>query len=216
MSQGYVTVVTNKDPWPDLARVLVQSLRGAVVDVVGVNCEIPGLTNRRIDVEQTLDHHVWYAKMLACATTGLDIAAYIDADSVATSRVGWLLEQAQTCEGLPLLPKHPTDPKNCGGVCAALSVYRQTTPYLHASVIAFNESCRAFFWEVFEVAKDLHRRGILVPVGDETLVNVLTWKHGGTQYLPVIDPYYSVPNQTACTLHGCKDPDQARKVLELL
>jgi hypothetical protein len=201
--------------------------------------EIPGLVVRCLAGG---GRHIAYLKLTAlldALDSGVRAGVYLDADHVPTPEVDRLFAAA-TAAGpageLPLLPRHPRDlgDEVNGALMAELGVAAKSMPYAHSCAMGFGPACRAFLAECDAVARGCERRGAHPPVVDETIVNVLLWRHGATRQLPSAnlphrlfeswlagrlaeDPeflsrYAGHPWQAA-TFHYCKDPARARAML---
>src|SRR5262249_3110487 len=68
-----------------------------------------------------------------------------------------------------------------------LGVAAKSMPYVHTCVLGVAPTCRPFLAECDAVARDCERRGVPVPVVDETIVNVLLWKWGATRQIPSVN-----------------------------
>ena len=211
-----------------------------------VDCEpepgfgAPGLVVRRMAGG---GRHIAYLKLAAlldALDSGVKEGVYLDADHVPTPEVDRLFQAATAAEHageLPLLPRHPRDlgDEVNGTLMAELGVAQKSMPYAHSCAMGFGPACRAFLAECDEVARGCERRGAHPPVVDETIVNVLLWKHGATRQLPSAnlphrlfeswlegslagDPEllsrYAGHPWHAATFHYCKDPARARWMLD--
>jgi hypothetical protein len=189
--------------------------------------------------------HIAYLKLAAlldALDAGVEAGVYLDADHVPTPEVDRLFAAATATElagGLPLLPRHPRDlgDEVNGALMAELGVARKSMPYAHSCAMGFGPACRAFLVECDAVARDCERRGAHPPVVDETIVNVLLWKHGAARQLasanlphrlfeswlsgslegdPEFLSRYAGHPWQAATFHYCKDPARARWMLETM
>ena len=105
-------------------------------------------------------------------------------------------------------------------------------PYVHMPRVIFSEGCIPFLQE-WDAA--CMQYGDLAICHDETVFNVLMWKHGLCDwYINLCDPYYALAYDYLnggieahlwhgyknwigkidfYTFHGCKNPEEARSIL---
>ncbi|HEV7518814.1 MAG TPA: hypothetical protein VGR07_21160 [Thermoanaerobaculia bacterium] len=226
-----------------LSEVLVHGLArfsSRPVVVFGVDVDVdydsPNLIKRRIESGGL---HIAYLKLRAILESGVEHGVYLDADNVPNQGVDALFAAPPEVGAYPLLPRHPRDlgDEVNGGLMGQLGVQAKSMPYVHSCTLAFAPACREFLAECLAVARDCDRRGDHPPVVDETIVNVLLWKHGATRYLPscniphrfferYLDGTYADDPEFAArfrgypyhfhTFHYCKDPERAASMLARL
>ena len=225
-----------------LLRVLIDSVEAfstRPIIAYGINADLPWpetpqLITRRIDARprwwrSTFQiREVWRLKSRAIFESNLSRGVYVDSDSVLNRGIDQLFDWSARVGSYPLCPRHPQDPDNQQHEMRELGVTAKSMPYVHAHVI-FAASCRPFLeeWD-----RECERLAPSAPVGDETVLNVLLWKHGARDYLPAYDPYFATIDDfyagrppahygPECDVrplifHGCKDPLEARTMLERL
>jgi hypothetical protein len=232
-----------------LARVLAEGLAAfshhpLVLYAIDSDPAEPDLGSPRLVVRRVegAGRHIAYLKLavlLDALDSGVARGVYLDADHVPTPAVDRLFEMARDPGELPLLPRHPRDlgDEVNGALMAELGVKTKSMPYAHSCAMGFAPPCRPFLAECDAVARERERRGSHPPVVDETIVNVLLWKHGATRQLPSAnlphrlleswlagrleeDPEFQVRYAghpwEAATFHYCKDPARARAMLRAI
>jgi hypothetical protein len=108
-----------------------------------------------------------------------------------------------------------------------LGVKEKSMPYIHAHML-FSYKCMDFIKEWYNLCLSY---GVYACNFDETILNVLFWKYGIHDYVNVYDPYFESirayeKNEEPegykglkidyYMFHGCKNPVDARKVLNKL
>lgn len=207
----YVTVITDNAPWPELAEVLADSIER--------HSDYPLVIRRMGEFPiPDIEHQNWYGKWFAAADElrETDKVVYLDADCVATENVDCLMDQQP--KGYPLFPVHPNHPVNDHSEAYAKMIHavgvQGVGEYVHAACFVADKSCAQWFDLAMRWAVELNRRGIIPPVGDETVTNLVRWRCGNTRYLPMIDPFWKNDHAgMVCVWHGCKEPMEARKLI---
>jgi hypothetical protein len=203
---------------------------------VDIDYDAPNLRKRRIE---SGGEHIAYLKLRAILDSGVEHGVYLDADNVPNRGVDALFAAPPEVGAYPLLPRHPRDLGDDvnGAFMERLGVTAKSMPYVHSCALAFSPACRAFLEECQRVSRDCDRTAEHPPVVDETILNVLLWKHGATRYLPscniphrfferYLDGTYEGDPEFAAryrghpyafhTFHYCKDPERARSMLDRL
>lgn len=219
MSVGYLTITTGAEPWPALTRVLRDALArfapGVPLDVCGINCDVPGLTTRRLDVP-AIGNYCWTVKPLVLLTSPWDETRYLDADCVPTPRISTL----PAASDAPLMPRHPNPPPVQSDVLGMVGARTQPAVYVHCDLIVTAKAHADFWEEVYGYCLEAQRHGVVPAFGDETVVNAIRARDGITAAMPFCDPYYGAFGRAeyanAIVWHGCKDPAEARGMLEAL
>lgn len=236
VNEGFVTFATSN--YFDLLKVTLDSAHQfstRPVIAYGINADIPfeaadypRLIKRRLDVDLS-KVHIFFIKVRIILESGLDYGVYIEADDILNKGVDTLFDVCKTIENYPLCPLHPKDPENQYQIMKLMGVTHKSMPYVHAHIL-FSYTCRAFLQEWYDACL---KYGRMAPNFDETILNVLLWKHGACKYVPVYDPYfesikawrekripyehgYSQSDIRYYMLHGCKNPAQAAYILEQL
>jgi hypothetical protein len=205
--------------------------------VYGINADIPFSTQeypllikRRMDVDLTQEH-IFYVKPKVIYHANITNGVYIEADDVLNENVDTLFEICPIVKNIPFCPIHPQDPQNQQAVMQAMEVIAKTTPYVHAAHVIFTSSCLPFIQEWYQNCLAF---GHLGQNYDETVLNVLLWKHKATECVGAFDPYYGslqaylqgrLPTEHGYTpahhvsfhtLHGCKDAQQSAEIFQVL
>lgn len=206
------------------------------VVVYGINCDIPfcqekfpRLIKRRINNNRFTEGHpsICYMKFPIIYESNIKYGVYIEADDIANVGVDSLFDQARRVQKFPLCPIHSDDPSNQEYIMKFLRVAYKTNPYVHGHIV-FSKECFNFLKECYGVCLKI---GDVGANWDETVLNVMLWKYKVKNwYLPLYDPFYTTVNnylkgKFSCVrfekinyfmLHGCKDPQKARRVLQKL
>jgi hypothetical protein len=236
-AEGFVTFATEN--YFPLLRVLLDSVKAFSMRPIiayGINCDIPFseqeypmLIKKRFDIDLSRES-IYFQKPHIILDCGLQYGVYVEADDILNQDVDQLFEWAKKINKYPLCPKHPQDPNNQTAIMARMGVYQKSMPYVHGHVI-FAQSCMPFVKEWYDLC---YQYGMQAPNYDETILNILLWKHNAHEYAPIYDPYFeSITNyyNNTCPeqhgykktdklyyfmFHGCKDPVQARQLLDQL
>lgn len=238
MTEGFVAFADRK--FVPLLGVLIDSVltfSDRPIIAYGVNIDLPWaptprLTTRRIDAQRTWFRgpprvrDLWALKSRTILASGLRYGVYCDADAVVNKGVDTLFAASRDVGDYPLCPRHPQDPDNQAIEMRRLGVRCKSMPYVHGHLV-FSERCRPFLEEWNSLCR---RRAAAAPNADETLLNVLLWKHDATRHLPAYDPYFEQVERylrglplegydadTVCHIfHGCKDHARAAAILARL
>ncbi len=238
VEEGFVTFAT-KNYFP-LLQVLLDSVHyfsTRPIIVYGINDDIPftsqqypHMIKRRMDLNLKKES-IYYAKPQIILDSDIKYGVYVEADDILNEGVDSLFTTCRTIEQFPICPIHPQDPNNQLPIMQALRVNKKTMPYVHAHFL-FSESCKPFIKEWYDTCLTCHP---LKPANwDETILNVLLWKHENTKSIEIYDPSYPILDYLLVgkpypsyqkfypdhlhyyMLHGCKDPGLAKKILNKL
>ncbi len=191
---------------------------------VGVNEDIPfstqqypRLIKKRVDVDLKKES-VFNQKPRSILESGVDFGVYIEADDILIAGCDTLFAYAHRERPYPLCPTHGQDPNNQERLMEVLNVSEKSMPYVHGHVI-FSKQCMPFIKEWLDHC--LEYRDFAINA-DETILNVLLWKHQVTEQVPAYDPYYygslgpylkltpeaarQSPYSSWKMFHGCKNP----------
>ena len=196
MDCGFVTFADER--YMPLVEVLARGLLEVSdhpLEVFAIDCDAPtGYANvvpRRVALGTRDLWQVWYVKLLAALSSDFDAGVMIDADMVPNLHVDELVDLArQAVQSYPLCSAHPLDQRNQRNVMRELGVRRKSMPYVHATYL-FSAQCREFFRECRSVARSLTEKGIRPANADETLLNVMLWKHRVARQVNHYDPYFA-------------------------
>lgn len=223
-----------------LSEVLVRGLAHfstRPVVVYGINTDVdydaPNVIKRRIDCQ---DSQLYTIKFRILLDSGIEHGVYLDADNVPNRDVDRLFAACGQVGTYPLVPRHPSELGHLEGeLMAELGVRKQSMPFVHSCCIAFSHACKPFLQECDRVSQDLVRRVPDKIGGDEPVMNVLLWKINATRYLDSCNIHWRffdsyIDNSSSrnaeflhcyggypfCfyTFHYCKDPEQARHMLQ--
>lgn len=239
IEEGFVTFATaNYFP---LLKVLLDSHKafstrpivafGINADIPFGNEEYPLLIKKRFDVDLR-NENIFWQKPKSILYSEIRYGIVVEADDVLNDGIDNLFVQTRLIKNYPLATRHPSDPDNQQNIMKLLGVTKKTMPYVHGHVL-FSESCLSF---IQEWLKTCIKIGRFAAGHDETILNVLLWKHGATEQLDLFDPYYEFVEQyqkgylspalypeyqtlkaiNFYSFHGCKDPKKAREVLNTL
>lgn len=200
---------------------------------VGVNADIPfsqekypRLIKKRINLDNL--SFIFYQKPRIMLESGLKYGVYIEADDILNRGCDDLFEYARLEREYPLCPTHPNDPDDVFNIMEILKVNRKSMHYVHGHVI-FSHKCMPFIKEWYETC--LQYPHAPANHSDEIVLNVLLWKKGITEQVPLYDPWYeNVVNYLNATptvrdaspysywkmFHGAKDPRIAWQVFDLI
>lgn len=237
LEEGFVTFAT-KNYFP-LLQVLLDSIKafssrsiiayGINDDIPFSTTEYPFLIKKRIDVDLQKEH-IFCQKSRIIRDCNIKYGIYVEADDIVNKGVDSLFNFCKSIDQFPLCPIHPQDPNNQQSIMKLFKVTKKSMPYVHGHVL-FSYSCSSFINEWHSACQQHITK---CPAYDETLLNVLLWKHKATGYLDVFDPYFDsihaylenrIPTEHGYKafhnikyfmLHGCKDPKKAAELLQLL
>jgi hypothetical protein len=201
--------------------------------VVGVNADIPfsnekypNMIKKRVDADLN-KFSIFYQKPRIILESGLEYGVYIEADDILNSGCDNLFNFAYEEREYPLCPLHPQDPNNQQQLMKILGVTSKSMPYVHGHVI-FSYRSMPFIKEWYETSLKYANSA---PNFDETVLNVLLWKHNITEQVYTYDPwqgriveYMQLTSDEAMNppfcywymFHGCKNPKNAWEILQKL
>jgi hypothetical protein len=232
--EAFVTFATEN--YFSLLEVTIKSIHAFSIRPIiayGINADIPFDTNkyprlikRRIDEHAGLN--IYFQKFNIIIQSNVTYGIYIESDDIANYRVDDLFKQCRKIKAYPLCPIHPLDPQNQQQFMNLLGVKKKTNPYVHGHIL-FSAKCIPFLEECLNAARTMGTN--MGANWDETILNVMLWKHGVHDfYLPIFDPYYVLYEDylhdicpKGCfgvidyhLIHGCKDASVANAILEIL
>jgi len=201
-STGVVVFATPDEPYATLTRILAQSVlefTSMGVLIAGLGQSIPFRHPRVDSIPIFLSSYnlesIYYAKFEASLASPFDLSIQVDCDMVASPELSDLVDLADSRSLFPQAAQHPHDPDNQGRLMQLLSVSHKSQPYAHGTYL-YARNARPFLEECKSVGRWIRdrRRG---PFGyrpnnfDETILNVMLWRHGATgTLLPWFDPYH--------------------------
>ena len=196
----------------------------------GINADLPfseqkypRLIKKRLDT-YTAHGYIYYQKPRIIFESELDFGVYIEADDILIKGCDELFKYAHLERAYPLCPIHPNDVRDQQSLMQVLDIKQPSMHYVHGHVI-FSKQCMPFVREWYATCM---RYPHLAPNFDETVLNVLLWKHDITENVPTYDPYYLHAhqyitlnrNETAASpfrmFHGCKNPKEAWEIFSAL
>jgi len=224
---AYVSFVNNNQIYIDLMKTTIQSVIDFSKYKFIIYCiNIPNKVfedHDRIIIRNIDDTiaNIYYYKPFVIADAikkGLRSGYYIESDDVLTPIAdSYLYYHSFSIKNIPLSPIHPDDYIVPETDMKMLDIeLSKTQPYIHGHIL-FNSSCLSFIEEWFY---HCNKSNYLFKNADETVLNLMYWKYKcKNHYLNIIDPWYenfyskSIYKNTACTFHGCKDPNIQKKLL---
>jgi hypothetical protein len=233
IEEGFVTFATSN--YFSLLKVLLDSVKEfstRPIVAFGINDDIPFSTEeypflikRRIDLNLN-EICIYYQKPRVIAESNLLYGIYVEADDILNEGVDELFEVAKSLEEYPICPIHPVDVYGQDRIMQAMGVFDRSMHYVHGHVI-FSDRCKNFVQEWYDCCL---KYGHLGPHADESVLNVMFWKYGVTNYVPIYDPFYQcihhykegilidwLPSKVHYLMfHGCKDPVEAGQILDSL
>jgi len=220
---AYVSFITNNQPYIDLIKITIESVRLFSKYKFIVYCiDIPEGTIQPSDhlilryINNIKLPSVYYFKpfiILNAIEQGLESGYYIEADDVITPQCDSLFEKSKKLTDICISPIHPDEPYISQNYMSHIGVEHKTQHYIHAHVL-FRNTNYQFIKEWF--ANCLKSTGFC---WDETALNCTYWKYKCVNhFLDIIDPWYESfyvdeNTSTACTFHGCKNPIIQQKLL---
>ena len=234
-TNGYVTFVNNNPIYLELTNILVESVLNfsdKPIEVFAINFDYihssDRVISRRIDVQNENFATICYSKLYSTLNSSFDYGIQLDADFIITKDMDKLFEDAKKIIDKPLGSLHPSDPNNQKNIMDYLGVTEKSQPYVHATYL-FSKDCKPFFQECYDFSNWLYSKNIAPQNYDETIYNVMLWKHKSNSIVDCYDPYYAffldhnqketcgygwMENVNFYSCHGIKDPLFAKTILE--
>lgn len=239
IEEGFVTFATRD--YFSLLHVLLDSIKAfstRPIVAFGINADIPFSTEeypflikKRINGVPRSKGQIFTLKPRIMLESGLKYGVYVEADDIVTHLVDELFDICRTVDNYPLCPIHSINVSNQKNIMKLLGVSQKSMPYVHGHVV-FAHSCKPFIKEWYNICRaHIHRAFNF----DETILNVLFWKHKVTNYLGLYDPYakyitnyingtleeiymkkYNKPILGPYMFHGYKKPTASRRILNQL
>lgn len=166
--------------------------------VYGINTDLPFNTNkyprlikRRIDVDGEYSQLplIYFQKLNIILKSNINYGIYIEADDIVNYGIDSLFARCKDVDSYPLYPIHPRDPNNQSSIMHLLGVTKKSMPYVHGHII-FSQKCMPFLRECYDFC--CKYKGSIGANWDETVMNVMLWKHKVTDhYVPIFDPYFT-------------------------
>ncbi len=132
--------------------------------------------------------------LLKAFDLGIKDGVYLDSDSVCRRNVDDLISEIQNIDNYPLFTQGTYDIVMVDNkmnveepLMKYLNVEKRSMHYVQSNILVFSENCKEFLIEWKNICDDkmiLQNFNEWVPYQDETVVNVLLWKHGYTKHLP--------------------------------
>jgi glycosyltransferase involved in cell wall biosynthesis len=134
--------------------------------------------------------------LLKAFDMGVVEGVYLDSDSVVRYNVDDLMKYTKDVKGYPLLTRGVYDfilgPEGQYDVERPMMDYfgvkERSMPYVQSNIVVFTNECRQFMEDWKEMCDDetvLKNFKEWAPMQDETVVNVLLWKEGCKNHLPM-------------------------------
>lgn len=199
---GFSIFTTLDEPYLSLARVAVQSLLDFSehrIHVTAINGRLEWkherITTDSVRISRMDFERVCYVKTHSSLTSPFDQTLQMDADMIASPSIDEVFGLQPRNAVFPCGALHPFDPVNQLPIMKVLGVTAKTQPYVHATYL-FTATSLPFLMELKEVETwFLKRKRFHIkprPANfDETLLNVLLWKHRVVDaYTDAFDPYF--------------------------
>lgn len=234
MSEGYVTFVNNNKKYLSLLDTLIESVisfSDKKIEVFSINFDFEHSSNKvlskKINIVNENFANICYSKLYASFNSEFDYGIQLDSDFILTKKMDNLFSHIKQIGSLPLGSLHPNDPNNQTNIMSHLGVSTKTQPYVHATY-GFSNECKPFLEDCFKLSQDFQKKNIVPLNYDETILNVMLWKHNSNQWLDTYDPYYKLfiqrdfnkipdynwmKNINFYSCHGIKDPEYAKQIL---
>lgn len=204
----WVFVTTGNEKYMPVIEKLVQSINEFSkhkIIVYGVDCDVPFdspcLIKKRLSVPYHSEHDKWYWKQYACIESikeGYKHYVWIDGDVIVNYNIDTIEKYFDGVYQHPLSDIHVQE-EFVGfydngksqlfneRLCELYSVNKiYGTPYDHACLYIYDESCQSFFERIIEIYKktplDEYKKYLLW--NDEGIHNLLKWKHNSVKKLP--------------------------------
>ena len=248
VEKNYFVSFTTNNNYCELSEIMIKSLNNFSnykIILYCVDFDKPSYANnyknlicKRLDWNNKFN--IFYLKPLiildAITNMGVKNGIYIESDDIATKNIDNLFKECERISDYPLCPIHPCDPNNQQNVMDKMNVSKKKTmPYIHGHVV-FTDKTKLFIKEWCDTCIKLGNR--TCANWDETILNVLFWKHKINDYINYIyDPYYSyiddpdilnwgcyidikkkynteVSFNKIYMFHGCKNKEVSMRILE--
>jgi hypothetical protein len=238
MKEGYVVFVNDNEIYLSLLDTLIESIllfSTRPVEVFSINFDYrhssSKVLTKRINLSNVNYGTICYSKLYATLNSSFEYGIQLDCDFIITEKMDLLFETTKTVGEFPLASLHPKDPCNQKNVMDYLKVDKKTQPYVHATYL-FSEKTKPFFEQCYNLSQELLLKGITPVNWDETILNVMLWKHECKGLW--VDPYdiyweifvdgknwesngYPLDfNLNFYSCHGLKDPKKAKLILKNL
>lgn len=242
IEEAFVTFATeNYFPILEVLLNSIEAFSSRPIVVFGINKDVPFsnekypfMIKKRIDLSSASRTSIFFAKPQVILEAGILRGIYVDADMILNEGFDVLFEHCKRDINYPLSPTFPWEVNNQQLLMQALGVTKKSMQYVHAPLIVFPANCRPFIREWLQVNLDF---GNLAVCHDETVLNVLLWKHEITDSIPLCDPFYAlaydyldgktvqhvshgykdwVGQIDFLTFHGCKSGREAKEILNRL
>lgn len=189
---------------------------------------------------------------------GVEEGIFLDADGIAKENIDTTFEYVTECEDYPLVGKGLFEYMMLNGIgnpatgktleqplMDLLGVNNRTMYYVSTNLILFTAKMKSFIEEWASVAdreEIINNNVHYAPYHDETIINVLLWKHNATKQLPRVHynltdaskayEFYTTTNRGVYTdsdwhyiplniddikyFHGCKSLNEIDKTIKLI
>lgn len=206
----YVFVTTGNEGYMRTIEKLVQSIQEfskSKIIVYGVYCDVPfdypNVIKRRIDPPQKSEHDKWYWKQYACLESlneNYENFVWIDGDVVINHNFDNIKQYFKNLKNYPLSDIHVQSeffgyyeyegvrsPQLFGERLCEDFKLTKTTPLMHVCMYVYNKKCDWWFKEIIETYNNvkLEEYSRLYLWNDEGMDNMLRWKYGYRDHLPL-------------------------------
>jgi FkbM family methyltransferase len=209
-NQPIVFVTTGNIDYMPLIEQLVVSLNEFSkykIIVYGANCDVPfdspNLIKRRIDPPVHSEHDKWYWKQYACLESlneEYENLVWIDGDAVVNHNIDKIKDNFVSVHNYPISDIHRQEEffgefRENGilhrqlfneNLCNLLNV-EKSSPFMHVCLFLYNKKCKWWFEEIIATYKSIELKDYTKYCmwNDEGIDNLLRWKYGFKNHLPV-------------------------------
>ena len=206
----------------------------------------PRVISKRLNLQREDFGSICYSKLISCLESDFDVSIHVDSDAIATPDLVKIFDEISIDESFLKAPMHPQFmwegqskkiESTHSSTAQMVGAKHQTQPYVHASSFVFTKNSKKFFEEAYLISEEFQKINFHPPAYDELIINSLLWKYEKTDcFVDCYDPYFeyfkslnkiSPPSNLPYSMidnfkvnpyicHGCKDPDEAREILEFL
>jgi len=199
--------------------------------------------SKRINLNQENFATICYAKISSSLTSNFDIGLQLDADMIVTPDIVKVFDMIEENHSFIKGSRHPWNgpfSRSHFETLQRVGGNKITQPYIHATYL-FTKNSKNFLQEALDNAFAMHKDNFHPVNFDETILNCLLWKYEKEDcFVDCYDPYFEVfkskigmkteqrfDHRLPYTdienfpvnfylSHGCKDPIEARSILNTL
>lgn len=239
MKKGFITYV-NDSHYLELCKILVESVlkfSQYPIQVFCINFDYnfnnDKVFSTRIDISGNDHISIWNAKPKMAMSSMFDYGLMIDSDVIITKDLDKIFDEHNP-EDLtyPICPIHQHEVFAEKYFMDLFGLKERTQRWVHADAFLYSHKTNDFLNEWYKTNLYLQKNNTVPNVGDESVLNLLLWKHNQKNwYAEIFEPYYDLfydcsrenlikhgyePdwNIRHYMYHGCKNPTEAKEILE--